>query len=585
MKCAVMNKMTDKYSKIVGLFIVVCLMVSSLIAGSVEPSSELTFSVSLSPNAYEEISNLGLETPINGRVYVIVTNDSSYDPVYQVDVTGVPFWGKDVFNFEPGSAVVLSDAEDGIKGYPLDFFSELPEGTYSAQAFLNVYTTFNKADGNTLLMHKDTGDGQWLWDSIGNACSEAKEIVIDGSGNSNFDLEISDVILPDYELTEGMVLHQGNYQDTDYVKYVKIKSDAVSEFWGSDMYIGATVLLPEGYNDNPDVKYPVLYLQGHFPGSRAPMGFKEDENNDLYKFWTSPDTSKMVVVYFQDANPYYDTSYSVNTANIGPYGDAIMDELIPYLEDNFNIVKESWGKILAGGSTGGWEAFAMKVWYPDDFGMTYVWYPDSVDFNYHQLVNIYEDENAYFTGGDWVFNEVPSCRSTHGDVYFTVKQENLYELACGTNSKSGGQWDVWDAVFGPKGEDGYVIPLWDKETGEIDKQVAEYWKENYDINYIIQQNWETLGPKLNGEVHIAVGDMDNYYLNEAVYLIKDFLDSAENPASTITFDFGANQGHGWKGWSPNNPGQSLSYTEFAEQLSDYLKALPEEETGVKDWIY
>jgi hypothetical protein len=217
--------------------------------------------------------------------------------------------------------------------------------------------------------------------------------------------------------------------------------------------------------------------------------------------------------------------------------------------------------------------------------MTYVWYPDSVDFNYHQLVNIYEDENAYFTGGDWVFNEVPSCRSTHGDVYFTVEQENLYELACGTNSKSGGQWDVWDAVFGPKGEDGYVIPLWDKETGVIDKEVAEYWKENYDIDYIIQQNWETLGPKLNGEVHIAVGDMDNYYLNEAVYLIKDFLDSAENPASTITFDFGANQGHGWKGWSPNNPDKSLSYTEFAEQLSDYLKALPEEETGVKDWIY
>ena len=415
--------------------------------------------------------------------------------------------------------------------------------------------------------------------------SAVKEITIGENGSSEVDLQISEVIVPDYELEEGMVLHQGNYEDTDYVKYVKIKSDLISEFWGSDMYIGANVLLPEGYYDNPDTDYPVLYFQGHFPGSRAPIGFAEDEENDVYKFWTSADTSKMIVVSFRDANPYYDTSYSVNTANIGPYGDAIMTELIPYLEENFNMKKEPWAKLLAGGSTGGWEAMAMKVWYPEDFGMSYVWYPDSLDFNYHQLVNIYEDANAYFFGGDWVSTERPSCRSTHGEIYFTIYQENQYELACGPNGKSGGQWDVWDAVFGPVGEDGYVKSVWDKKTGEIDKEVAEYWKENYDINYKLQQNWETLGPKLNGEIHIAVGDMDNYYLNEAVYLVKDFLDSVENPVSTLTFAFGPNQGHGWKGWSPNNPDQRLSYAEFAEQVSDYLKNLSEEITGTKDWIY
>ncbi|HNS67498.1 putative secreted protein [Mesotoga infera] len=541
----------------------------------------ISFEISIDEATVSEIAALGLETPINGRVFVIVTKDSSSEPMYQTDVRGVPFWGKDVFEFTSDDLVSISSDDLEVIGYPIKI-EELPAGDYYVQAFLNVYTTFNRADGHTVLMHDDTGDGQWFWESIGNAYSVAKKTYIDPTNWGTIKLTLSKVIKPDYELEPGMVLQQGNYKDTEWVKYVKIKSEVVSEFWGKDMYIGANVLLPKGYYDNPDVYYPVIYYQGHFPGSSAPVGFRV--NNNVYKFWTSEGIANFIAVSFRDATPYYDTSYSVDSVNSGPYGTAITEELIPYLESQFRMIPEKWARILAGGSTGGWEALAMKVFYPDIFGRTYVWYPDSVDFNYYQLINIYNDDNAYYSDFGWIKTERPSARDTHGNIRFTVKQENYFEMAAGPSNRSGGQWSVWEATYGPVGVDGFPQPIWDQVTGEINKDVAEYWKENYDLNYILQKNWEELGPKIAGDVHVAVGDMDNYYLNEAVYLLKNAMKKMENPVSDMTFDFGPNQGHGWKGWSPTKPNVALANEEWLEQLSNYMIEHAPENAN-KNWIY
>jgi hypothetical protein len=541
----------------------------------------ISFEISIDEATVSEIAALGLETPINGRVFVIVTKDSSSEPMYQTDVRGVPFWGKDVFEFTSDDLVSISSDDLEVIGYPIKI-EELPAGDYYVQAFLNVYTTFNRADGHTVLMHDDTGDGQWFWESIGNAYSVAKKTYIDPTNWGTIKLTLSKVIKPDYELEPGMVLQQGNYKDTEWVKYVKIKSEVVSEFWGKDMYIGANVLLPKGYYDNPDVYYPVIYYQGHFPGSGAPVGFRV--NNNVYKFWTSEGIANFIAVSFRDATPYYDTSYSVDSVNSGPYGTAITEELIPYLESQFRMIPEKWARILAGGSTGGWEALAMKVFYPDIFGRTYVWYPDSVDFNYYQLINIYNDDNAYYSDFGWIKTERPSARDTHGNIRFTVKQENYFEMAAGPSNRSGGQWSVWEATYGPVGVDGFPQPIWDQVTGEINKDVAEYWKENYDLNYILQKNWEELGPKIAGDVHVAVGDMDNYYLNEAVYLLKNAMKKMENPVSDMTFDFGPNQGHGWKGWSPTKPNVALANEEWLEQLSNYMIEHAPENAN-KNWIY
>ncbi len=224
-----------------------------------------------------------------------------------------------------------------------------------------------------------------------------------------------------------------------------------------------------------------------------------------------------------------------------------------------------------------------SVFYPDLFGRTYVWYPDSVDFNYYQLVNIYSDANAYFTDFGWIKTERPSARDTHGNIRFTVLQENYFERATGPSNRSGGQWSVWESTYSPLGADGFPQPIWDPVTGEINKKVADYWKQNYDLNYILQKNWKEIGPKIAGDVHVAVGDMDNYYLNEAVYLLKSAMEKMDNPKSDMTFDFGPNQGHGWKGWSPSDGTKAIALQEWLAQVSDYM--IENAPDVNKDWIY
>jgi hypothetical protein len=546
----------------------VMLMVFTFNGRPTDKPSNLEFRVQLTQEAAEGIGELGLAVPVTGRVFVIVSQEDRGEPRDQVDVTGVPFWGKDVHMFTPSSWVSLDDRDPAVIGYPLANIAELPPGDYYVQAFLNVYTTFNRADGHQVEMHLNSGAGQWLWEAPGNAYSEVQQIHLDSGRGGKIYLDISEVIQPS---GSGDVLQQGNFEDTEWVKYIKIKSDPVSDFWGQDMYIAANILLPAGYDENPEMYYPVIYEQGHWPGSRAPLRFREREGNAMYDFWTSDEAPRFIAVSFRDANPYYDTSYSVDSANVGPYGEAIMTELIPYIEENFRIIHEPWARLLEGGSTGGWEALAMKVWNPDFFGGTWAWCPDAVDFHYHQLVNVYEHNNAYFTEYDWTKVERPSARRPDGNLRFTIKQENEWELAAGPDDRSGGQWDIWEAVYSPVGPDGYPMPVWDPVTGVLDHDVAQYWLENYDIVYKLQQNWASIGPLLDGQLAVTNGMMDTYYLNEATYLLKDFIDSADPPAEVI-FDFGFREPHCWIGESPNNPGQEMSYVEFLQIAADWVEA-------------
>lgn len=530
--------------------------------------SPLEFRVHLTAQAAEGIADLGLEVPVNGRVFVIVSRDGDIEPREQIDVTGVPFWGKDVVEYAAGDRVSLEDRDDAVLGFPLESLAELPPGDYYVQAFLNVYTTFHRADGHIVQMHLNAGEGQYLWESPGNAYSQVQQINLDPGRGGKVDLELTEVIPPIEPLLPGEVLQQGNPRDTDWVKYIKIKSDLLTEFWGHDMYIGANILLPKGYDENPENFYPVIYQQGHFPGSRAPFGFRE--GNAFYNFWISEDAPRFIAVVFRDANPYYDTSYSVNSANLGPYGDAIMNELIPAIEEKFRIQATPWTRILAGGSTGGWEALAMKVWNPGFFGGTWAWCPDSVDFHYHQIVDIYDDDNAYFTFYDWNKVERPSARRSDGNILFTIRQENLWELAQGPDDRSGGQWDIWEAVYSPVGSDGYPVPVWDPVSGAIDHQVAQSWQQNYDLTYYIQQNWSTVAPEINGQLTVTTGMMDTYYLNESTYLLKEFLDQATDPTADVKFDFGFRKPHCWLGESPNNPGEQMTYPEFIQIASDWI---------------
>jgi hypothetical protein len=235
------------------------------------------------------------------------------------------------------------------------------------------------------------------------------------------------------------------------------------------------------------------------------------------------------------------------------------------------MIPERWARAVAGGSTGGWEALAMQIFYPDTYGGSWGWCPDPVDFNYHQIVNVYEDDNAYYSSNDWHKVERPNARSFDGNVRSTVRQENLMELASGPNTRSGGQWAIWEAVFGPVGEDGYPRPIWDAETGEIDHETAAYWRSNYDLNAYLQTNWETVGPKLDGMLHIAVGDMDSYYLDNAVYLLEEFLDSATGPSIAAEIQYGRRKPHCWTGYSPSGSGEDMTNEEFVRIVDEHFR--------------
>ena len=426
------------------------------------------------------------------------------------------------------------------------------------------YETFKRSDGHVVKLPMDRGEGQ-VWNRApGNRFSTPKLIQFDPASTTPIEITL-DQVIPPIEPP----------QDTKYVKHIRIQSKLLSEFWGRPMYLGAHVLLPEGFEEHPDALYPLAIMHGHVPhdfgGFRTEPPdpdlkpeyserFKMDgynrvvqqENYDFYKMWTGSDFPRMLVVEIQHANPFYDDSYAVNSANLGPYGDAITYELVPEIEKQFRGIGEGWARCLYGGSTGGWEALAVQVLYPDEYNACYAACPDPIDFRAYTVVNIYENENAYFEKGPFGYVARPGRRNYLGHIDSTLESMNHLELVLGTKSRSGQQWDIWQAVYSPVGEDGYPKPIWNKRTGEIDRKVAEHWRENYDLSHIMQRDWKTLGPKLAGKVHIYCGDMDNYYLNNAVYLTEQFLNSTTDPPYGGEVTYGDRAEHCWNG-DPNQP--------------------------------
>ncbi len=499
--------------------------------------------------------------PLDGRLLLMLSADDGDEPRFQLsDGPGTQLvFGIDVNGWKPGEDAVF---DAGVFGYPLDSLRDVPPGTYRVQALLHKYETFHRADGHTVKLPMDRGEGQ-VWNRApGNLYSTPQTITLQPGGGT-FVIAL-DQVIPPIEAPA----------DTKYVRHERIQSDLLTRFWGRPMHLGAHVLLPWGYDEHPEARYPLVIFHGHFPHDFS--GFREeppDPNlkpedsarfnwpgynrtvqehaHQLYKDWTGPGFPRFIIIEIQHANPFYDDSYAVNSANLGPYGDAITHELIPYLEKKYRAIGAGWARFLYGGSTGGWEALAAQVFYPDDYNGAWAACPDPIDFRAYTVVNIYEDKNAYRLDSRFKRTPRPGHRNYLGHIDTTVEDMNRLELVLGTNSRSGGQWDIWQAVYSPVGPDGYPKPIWDKRTGVIDPDVALYWRQHYDLSAILQRDWKTLGPKLAGKIHLYVGDMDNYYLNNAVYLVEDFLKQADPPYGGEV-KYGDRFEHCWNG-DPDRP--------------------------------
>ncbi|MFT4567164.1 MAG: hypothetical protein ACI9FN_002128 [Saprospiraceae bacterium] len=536
------------------------------------------------------------EEQIDGRLILLLATNNDSEPRFQLrdGANTCQGLGMDVENWKKGESLPY-DIESF--GYPLQSMAEVPDGDYYVQVLFHQYETFDRADGHTVKMPMDRGEGQQWNRAPGNTYSAVQKL--SWSQSATWNLELTEMIpkIPDPE-------------DSKYVKHIKMRSELLSEFWGRDIYLGAHVLLPEGWDAHPEVRYPLAVFHGHFPSDFGGWRTTPPDTNmkptysdrfgvdgynitvqqeayDFYKLWTGPDFPRVLAIEIQHANPFYDDSYAVNSENLGPYGDAITYELIPYIEEQFRGIGEGWARFTYGGSTGGWEALAVQVKYPTEYNGCYAACPDPIDFRAFCLTNIYKDDNAYYVDGPFRRDLVPGHRDYLGNVSSYLRDMNYRERVLGTKSRSGQQWDIWEAVYSPVGTDGYPQRIWDKITGRINKKVAEYWKENFDLAYILKRDWNKYGDDWRGKIKIYCGDMDNYYLNNAVYLAQDILESLESPTYDGEVDYGDRAEHCWNGdHSQPNSITRLRYNRmFIPRWADEVKERAPEGVDLVSWRY
>jgi hypothetical protein len=455
--------------------------------------------------------------PRDGRLLIVLDRKKRPEPRLSIGETGMkapPVLGRDVEGLRPGVPVTVDETS---LVFPIERLADLPAGDYFVQAVLDANRDLKRPD------------------AAGNLYSESLAIRLDPRRGGVVKLELTRQIAPD-EPPEG----------SEYVQFVKLRSERLSRFHGRPMYLRAGIILPRGHREDRDRRYPLRVHVGGYGTRYTEVRTWMHEGENFRKTWLADGAPRMLLLLLDGAGPFGDP-YQVNSDNNGPYGDAVTQELIPYVERRFRGIGEPWARVLDGHSTGGWVSLALQVFYPDFFNGAWSSAPDPVDFRAFELIDVYHDENAYVNSHGF---ERPAARDEDGDVRATVRHECLLERVLGRGGRwelSGKDWAAWNAVFGPRGADGLPRPLWDGRTGKIDREVLEHWKR-YDLRRVLQKDWAVLGPKLRGKLHIHVGETDDYFLNNAVHLLDDFLREA-NPTFEGQIVYGSRQGHDWHGLS------------------------------------
>jgi hypothetical protein len=483
-----------------------CAFVGVIAASGMGQTTSLNFEVT-------EKAGLAPEKQ-NGRLFVFINKKNNREPRLvdgEVSYDAPPMLARDVKGFGAGSTAVI---DNGSTAYPIADLAHLPIGEYYVQALLDT-----NIDVSSL-------------NAPGNLYSAVQKVTLDPARGGVVRLMLDKAVPPETLPA-----------DTDLVKFLRIESPLLSRFYGRTIYVRAAVLLPRTYLTDTTSKYPLIVNIGGYGSKYTRASRYTNSSSTAYKTWMAEDTPQMVELFVDGDGPFGD-SYQVDSANSGPYGASLTQELIPEIEKRFRLIGRPDARFLTGGSTGGWVSLALQIFYPDYFNGTWSGFPDSLDFRSYQVINIYKDENAYVKNGF----ERPSAREANGDIEFTMRLECQKENVLGAGDSytmSGGQWGAWNAVFGIKGPDGRPAPLWDPKTGKIDHDVAKQF-EKFDLRLVAERNWAPLGPKLRGKIHIWVGENDDYFLNNGVHFFDDFISKADPKYDGwIMYD-----GRGRHGWTP-----------------------------------
>jgi hypothetical protein len=414
----------------------------------------------------------------------------------------LPILGVDVDDFDANKTIVV-DQQATL--FPANGLTTLVPGQYTIQAVLAGNPDIN------------------LPFAPGNRFCEPRKITVTRDGPNRFDLVLDQTY--EARVPEDSATH----------KYLSIRSKLLSEFHGRPMDYRVAVVLPESFENDKSTKYGLVVYIGGF-GTRYTSAAR-----------MRPDP-RFVQILLDGAGPFGDP-YHVDSANNGPYGQALTTEVIPHIEKTYRCLGTPQSRFTTGGSTGGWVSLALQIFYPHYFNGCWSQCPDSVTFERYELIDLYNDANAFVNphGVDR-----PSTRTIDGDTISTVRHEVTLESTLGLGGRwtlSGRDWASWNAVYGPKGADGLPVPVWDGKTGAIDHSVAAHWRK-YDLMYRMVGDWKEIGPKLaGGKIHVWMGDSDDYFLNAACRRFADAAVQLENPKFDGSIIIEARQGHTSGGWT------------------------------------
>jgi len=412
--------------------------------------------------------------PFTGRLFVML----SKRPI------NVVLGGINWFNPEPTFALDVKDWQPGQQavfganslGYPFAL-AKLPKGKYWLQAVMDF----------------DRG-GKNFSASDGNGYSQAVSLDLDPASSGPISLTIDQVYA------------SSPFKESARLKLVDIESKLLSDFNGRPTRLRAAVVLPKSYAAEQNRRYPIVYEIPGFGGTHTMAAFALARN--------ATDVAGVEMLHVMlDPSCRWGHSVFADSDNNGPCGKALIEELIPHIEKSFRALGRPSARFVTGHSSGGWSSLWLQVTYPDFFGGVWSTAPDPIDFRDFLRANLYQPGANMFA--DEAGKQRPLARS-HGKTLFLCKPFSDMEVVMG----HGGQLVSFEAVFGPRGPDGKPAQLWNRQTGAIDIAIAKTW-ERYDIRMLLENNWQTLGPKLAGKLHVYVGSEDTFFLEGPVRFLKE----------------------------------------------------------------
>jgi hypothetical protein len=435
-------------------------------AGGTEPA-RLRIRVTVSPAIASQA--------VSGRLLVLMGDANDTQPM-AVDSKRV--------------AIAASEARL-IPGQPFDFdpdtlaypkpLSQMPPGRYRFAAILDT--------GHNYVYHGSDGDD--LVGSVVRADLGAVDLVLDRRGQDRTAIA-----------------------DNEHVKLAELQSPLLSAFWGRPMFVRAGVVLPPSYGTDPARRYPTMF---HIHGFSSDYRVAWVHARDLQAYMSAHKLPEMIVVFLDGTCPQGHHEFA-DSLNGGPWARALTEEFIPYLESRFRMVPESWARFLTGHSSGGWSSLWLQVTHPDFFGGAWSTSPDPVDFRNFVGINLTPGSTDNVYRHDFI--------RVHGQPMMTFEEFAHRELVIG---RYGGQLASFEWVFSPRGENGEPMRFFDRTTGALDQKVLLAW-EKWDVRKVLERNWDKLGPALQGKLHIIVGAEDNFWLEEPVKLLCDFLAKAGSDA-------------------------------------------------------